>query len=223
MPQAKLVVDARGDACPVPVVKTLKALGELAGPGVVETMVDNKVAVENLTRMGEGKGCTVMVERLGERAWCVRVEAHGAVTVAAGEPEGAICEVPVEVGADDAALASGAVVAPRRVVVQVSSDKMGEGDAVLGAKLMKAFFFSLTQLAELPTTILLYNGGARLSCAASPVLEDLRGLADLGVEVLTCGTCLDHYGITDTLAVGEVTNMYVIAERLTGASLVVRP
>ena len=54
-------------------------------------------------------------------------------------------------------------------------------------------------------------------------LEDLRGLAASGVEVLTCGTCLDHYGIADTLAVGEVTNMYVIAQRLTGASLVVRP
>lgn len=88
---------------------------------------------------------------------------------------------------------------------------------------MVSFVYSLTQLDELPATIVLYNGGAHLSCEGSPALDDLRGLAESGVEVLTCGTCLDHYGIADTLAVGEVTNMYVIAQRLTGASLVVRP
>ena len=94
---------------------------------------------------------------------------------------------------------------------------------MLGKKLLGSFVYSLTQLVALPACVLLYTGGARLSCEGSAALEDLRGLAASGVEVLTCGTCLDHYGIADTLAVGEVTNMYVIAQRLTGASLVVRP
>ena len=70
-----LTVDARGDACPIPVVKTLKALGALAGPGSVETLVDNEIAVANLTRMGEGKGCSVATERLGEKEWRVTVTA----------------------------------------------------------------------------------------------------------------------------------------------------
>ncbi|OUO31797.1 sulfurtransferase-like selenium metabolism protein YedF [Olsenella sp. An293] len=212
-----LTIDARGDACPIPVVKTLKALGALAGPGSVETLVDNEIAVQNLTRMGEGKGCTVTSERLGEKEWRVTVAASAALAVSDVEAESATCEVPTP-GAPSAAAP-----AARKVVVAITSECMGTGDDVLGRKLMGSFVYSLTQLDELPATVLLYNGGAHLSCEGSAALEDLRGLAASGVEVLTCGTCLDHYGIADRLAVGEVTNMYVIAQRLTGASLVVRP
>lgn len=216
MAETMLTIDARGEACPIPVVRTLKALGALAGPGSVETIVDNEIAVQNLTRMGEGKGCVVSLERTGEKEWRVTVTASEAVAVASGEPEAVTCGVP---GAD----AAGAAPAPRNVVVAITAETMGTGDDVLGRKLMGSFVYSLTQLDELPATIVLYNGGAHLSCEGSPALDDLRGLAESGVEVLTCGTCLDHYGIADTLAVGEVTNMYVIAQRLTGASLVVRP
>lgn len=216
MAETMLTIDARGEACPIPVVRTLKALGALAGPGSVETIVDNEIAVQNLTRMGEGKGCAVISERTGEKEWRVTVTASEAVAVASGEPEAVTCGVP---GAD----AAGAAPAPRNVVVAITAETMGTGDDVLGRKLMVSFVYSLTQLDELPATIVLYNGGAHLSCEGSPALDDLRGLAESGVEVLTCGTCLDHYGIADTLAVGEVTNMYVIAQRLTGASLVVRP
>lgn len=211
MAETTLTIDARGEACPIPVVRTLKALGALAGPGSVETIVDNEIAVQNLTRMGEGKGCAVSSERTGEKEWHVTVTASEAVVVASGEPEAVTCDV------------SGAAPAPRNVVVAITAETMGTGDDVLGRKLMGSFIYSLTQLDELPATIVLYNGGAHLSCEGSPALDDLRGLAESGVEVLTCGTCLDHYGIADTLAVGEVTNMYVIAQRLTGASLVVRP
>ena len=211
---AVLTIDARGEACPIPVVRTLRALGALAGPGSVETLVDNEIAVANLTRMGEGKGCAVASERLGEKEWRVTVTTTVALGVSDAEAESATCEVPG---------ASSFSPTPRRVVVAITSECMGTGDDVLGRKLMGSFVYSLTQLDELPATVLLYNGGAHLSCEGSAALEDLRGLAASGVEVLTCGTCLDHYGIADTLAVGEVTNMYVIAQRLTGASLVVRP
>lgn len=214
MADTVLTIDARGEACPIPVVRTLKALGALAGPGSVETLVDNEIAVQNLTRMGEGKGCTVASERLGEKEWRVTVTTDVALGVSDAEAESATCEVP---GTPVAAPA------PKNVVVAITSECMGTGDDVLGRKLMGSFVYSLTQLDELPATVLLYNGGAHLSCEGSEALEDLRGLAASGVEVLTCGTCLDHYGIADTLAVGEVTNMYVIAQRLTGASLVVRP
>lgn len=205
MSENKIVVDARGDACPIPVVKTLKALGTLGGPGEVETIVDNKIAVENLTRMAGSKGCTSASEQTGEKEWHVVTTAT--VEVAAGEPEAAECYVP----------------AAKNVVIQVASDAMGTGDDELGHKLIKGFIFSLTQLDELPATMLFYNGGARLTCEGSASLEDLKNLADAGVEILTCGTCLDHYGLSEKLAVGEVTNMYVIAQKLTGASVVVRP
>ncbi len=207
MSQTKLVIDARGDACPLPVVKTLKALGTLGGPGEVETIVDNQVAVENLSRMAASKGCSFTSEQAGEKEWRCVTCATAAVEVAAGEPEAAECYVP----------------AKKNVVVQVSASVMGTGDDTLGKKLMKAFIFSLTQLEELPQTILFYNGGAHLTCEGSESLEDLKNLAEAGVEILTCGTCTDFYGITDKLAVGELTNMYVIAQKLSGASVVVRP
>ena len=206
MSENKLVIDARGDACPIPVVKTLKALGALGGAGVVETIVDNKIAVENLSRMATSKGCASSFEQTGDKEWHVVTAASGAVEVAAGEPEAVTCAAPAD-----------------NVVVQITSDAMGTGDDVLGKKLLKGFIFSLTQLPRLPKTILLYNGGAHLSCEGSDSLEDLENLADAGVEILTCGTCLDFYGITDKLAVGEVTNLYVITEKLAGASVVVRP
>ena len=100
---------------------------------------------------------------------------------------------------------------------------MGEGDEVLGTLLMKGFIFALTQQDELPATILFYNGGAKLTCENAPTLEDVKSLEAQGVEILTCGTCLNHYGLADKLQVGGVTNMYVIAEKMLQASLIVKP
>jgi hypothetical protein len=71
--------------------------------------------------------------------------------------------------------------------------------------------------------MLFYNSGAFMTCQDSPALADLKELETLGVEIMTCGTCLNHYGLTDQLQVGSVTNMYVIAEKMTGADLIVKP
>ena len=79
---------------------------------------------------------------------------------------------------------------------------------------MKGFVYALTQLEELPQTILLFNSGAYLSCEGSDSVEDLKSMEAQGVEVMTCGTCLNHYGLTEKLAVGSVTNMYVIAQTM---------
>ncbi len=108
-------------------------------------------------------------------------------------------------------------------VVVISSATMGEGDPELGRILMKGFLYALTQLDTLPKTLLFYNGGAFLTCEASASLEDLKSLEAQGVQILTCGTCLNHYGLTEKLKVGEVTNMYVIAETMAGASKLIKP
>ena len=100
---------------------------------------------------------------------------------------------------------------------------MGEGNDELGKILLKGYLFALTQQETLPSTILFYNGGASVTCEGSASLDDLRELAKLGVEILTCGTCLNYYGLTDKLRVGEITNMYVIAEKQLQADLVLRP
>ena len=189
-----------GDACPLPVVKTLKALKQLDGEGTVVTSVDNEAAVKNISKMAQEKGCTALVEKVSDAEWHVTVATSGAVAVADPEQDGAVfCDASAGKG---------------KLVISVYTDCMGRGDDELGHKLMKAFIFAVTQQEELPATMLFYNGGAKLTVEGSPVLDDLKGLAEQGVEILTCGTCLDHYGIKDQLAVGEVTNMYVIVEKM---------
>ena len=199
-------VNAMGDACPIPVVKTLQALKELHGAGTVQTLVDNKVAVENLTRLAESKGCTIETAQLGEKEY--------RVTITVGEG----AELPETVDTTCAVPA-----AADNTVVAVSADHMGEGDEVLGKILLKGFLFALTQQEKLPRTILFYNGGAHLTCEGSPMLEDLKVLEAEGVEILTCGTCLNFYGLTEKLRIGTVTNMYVIAEKMLNAGNVVKP
>ena len=111
----------------------------------------------------------------------------------------------------------------KNVVVAVSSAQMGEGSEELGKTLMKGFIYALSQQDELPSTILFYNGGANITCEGSVSLEDLKSMEAQGVEILTCGTCLNFYGLSEKLAVGEVTNMYDIVEHLVKADVVVKP
>ena len=200
-------VDARGDACPIPVVKTKAAIAKLNGEGTVETLVDNETAVQNLTKMAHQKGYGVISEKQNDS--CYRVS----MTIQEQEdndnaPEKALSQPMAQ---------------EQNTVVVISADHMGEGDDELGRTLLKGFIFALVTQEERPRTILFYNGGARLTCEGSDSLEDLRALAEQGVELLTCGTCLNFYGLTEKLAVGGVTNMYEIVEKQMKATLVVRP
>ena len=197
-------IDARGDACPLPVVKAKKAIAELQGAGQVEVLVDNEIAVQNLTKMAQQKGFGSAAEKRAEREYRV-VFTVGEAAPVPEEPETCTPDVRTD------------------TVVAIGSDKMGVGSDELGKTLMKAFVFALTQQDTLPRTILFYNGGASLTCAGSPMLEDLKALEAQGVEILTCGTCLNFYGLTEKLAVGGVTNMYEIVEKQMKATLVVRP
>lgn len=200
-------VNALGDACPIPVVKTKNAIKQMPGGGQVCILVDNEIAVQNLTKMANQKGYGVKSEKLEEHKYQVIMTVGNGISE---QEEAALPEVCIPDGR-------------KNKVVVIASDKMGNGDDVLGALLMKGFIFALTQQDELPKTILLYNGGARLTCEDSPALEDFKSLEAQGVEILTCGTCLNHYGLSEKLKVGSVTNMYVIAEKMLQAGLIVRP
>lgn len=202
----QIKVDAMGLACPQPVVKTIKALEALTGPATVETYVDNETAVQNLTRLAQGKGFPVRSEKLAEGRFVVAMEAD-------------------KTAAESTAEATAACVPDRRgnTVVAVTSDAMGHGSDELGKNLMKGFLYALSQLEELPKTILFYNGGARLTTEGSLSLEDLKSMEAQGVQVMTCGTCLNYYGLTEKLAVGSVTNMYSIVETLAKADKIIKP
>lgn len=201
-----ITVNALGDACPIPVVKTKNAIKELAGAGSVETFVDNEIAVQNLTKMANQKGYEVKSEKLEEQKY--------RVVMKVGEVE-ENSEEEREVCIPDGR--------KKKTVVVISSDKMGEGNDELGQVLIKGFIYALTQQEELPETMLFYNGGAKLTCEGSTALEDLKSLEAQGVEIMTCGTCLNFYGLEEKLQVGSVTNMYVIAETMMQADLIVKP
>ncbi len=204
-------LDERGKQCPLPVIEAKKAL-EASAPGEkVEVVVDNEIAVQNLSKMADHKGLAVCSEKTGDREFLV--------TITAGERNDQASEAPA--AAEEVACTPDG--RRKGMVVVLSSNQMGQGDEALGKLLMKGFVFALTQQDMLPETILLYNSGAFLSCEGSDNLEDLKTLEAQGVEILTCGTCLNHYGLAEKRQVGGVTNMYEIVEKMTKASVVVRP
>lgn len=205
-------VNALGDACPIPVVKTKNAIAELGGSGTVETLVDNEIAVQNLEKMAKQKDYGFFSKKLEEGKYRVLITVGEEDVAAEGqeEPEYENCAHPVQGR-------------KKRMVVAVNSDVMGHGDDVLGGLLIKSFIYALSQQDVLPDTILFYNGGAKLPCFNEDIIKDLKEMQEKGTEVMTCGTCLNHYGIADQLKVGTVTNMYDIVEKLTTADLVVKP
>lgn len=203
-------VNAIGDTCPIPVIKTKNAIKGMNGTGVVEVLVDNEIAVQNLTKMAKQKKYDCNSEKISEDEY--------KVTITVGEDLEAACDVE-----EEAAVACIPDSRKKKKIVVLRSGKMGEGNDELGTVLMKGFIYALTELDELPETILLYNGGATLSCEGSDSLEDLRTLEAQGVEIMTCGTCLNYYGLSEKLAVGTVTNMYVIAEKMSQADTIICP
>jgi selenium metabolism protein YedF len=197
-------VDARGLPCPQPVIQTRNAMRE-AGDEIV-TLVSGADQVDNVRRLAERGGWITTVEHRDD-AYAIRL-VRG---VAAGEPELTpdltACPMP----------SSGLT------VILVTSNRMGRGDDELGEILMRAFFHTLTELDARPDVIILYNAGVRLAVEGSPVMDDLTALADSGIELLVCGTCLGYYDLKERLAVGTVSNMYTIAETLLTAGRIVSP
>lgn len=199
-------VDARGEICPIPLIKAKEAIKNLNGAGDVEVLVDNEIAVQNLEKMAGQMGYGVESSKEEEKTWKVVLHVSGQEKNA-DEIDAEQCLVPGK----------------KKTVVAVTADHMGEGNEELGKVLIKGFLFAQTQLETLPDTILFYNGGAKLTCEGSDSLEDLKKLEAAGVQIMTCGTCLNYYGLTEKLQVGSVTNMYVIAQTMAEADLVVRP
>lgn len=201
-----ITVNAMGDNCPIPVIKTKKAMQALTGPETIEVLVDNEIAVQNVTKMASAQGGEVSSEKLGEKEYKVTIKMQGAPAAASEEAE--------ETCTPDKR---------SNTIVVVSSDRMGSGNDELGKVLIKGFIYAVTQLDTLPKKMLFYNGGATLTTEGSDSLEDLKSLEAQGVEILTCGTCLDYYQLKDKLAVGSVTNMYSIVEAMAEAGRIIKP
>ena len=192
-----------GDKCPVPVVKTIKAINAMTEPGLLEVHVDNEIAVQNVSKLAQSKSFPVTSEKISDEDFklLIQVEKIGEVI-----EEEACCTADKK----------------GNTVVAIAGRGLGHGSEELAATLMKGFIYALSQQEELPSSIIFYNGGACHTCEGSASLEDLKNMEAQGVEILTCGTCLDYYGLKDALAVGKVTNMYTIVEHLMKADKVIK-
>ena len=202
----KIVVNAVGDACPIPVVKTMKALNAVKESGEIDVHVDNETAVQNVMKFVSGKGLKPVSEKLEDKHFVIRFQTSDSSSAVTGAEE--ISCIPDARGS---------------MVVAVDSETMGSGDEELGKILMKGFIYALSQLEELPKALIFYNAGAKLTVDGSASLEDIKNLEAQGVEILTCGTCLNFFGLTEKLAVGSVSNMYTIVEALSKADKVIKP
>lgn len=196
-------IDARGLSCPQPVLLVKKEI-ETAHPSEIEVLVSGDTPRENITRFVETLGYTIESRPEGS-GFALSIKKGGRVMATAP----GVAEIPGPGGAHG-------------MVLAVMSDKYGLGDDELGSTLMTAFINVLDQIEPLPATIIFANSGVFLSTEGSPVIESLKSLQGLGVELLSCGTCLQFYGLKDKLVVGEVSNMYTITERMFRASRVVR-
>ena len=189
-------VDARGLNCPQPVIATKRALDSMAA-GIVTTIVDNDVAKENVAKFAAANHCAVSIAAEGQ---------FFTLTITKGNalPRKSEQQVFAEEGAPAG-----------KHVFLITRAIMGDGSDELGAVLMKSFFVTMVEKEPLPQAVLFINGGINLTVAGSPVLDHIKTLADQGVEILSCGTCLDYFQLKEQLAIGGITNMYTIMDLIT--------
>lgn len=201
-------IDARGLACPQPVILAKKAMK--AGERDIMIHVDNSTAAENLKRLADSQGYV----------WAVMEEERGYVLTLLAGAEKEEAEAPQQtektrktdvdtlLGNEDIGLTSSSW------AVFVGRDIIGAGDRELGGNLMRMYFYTLAQSETPPAAILFMNDGVKVPTLDGQIREHLRTLEERGVRILVCGTCLSFYGLMEKLKVGTVSNMYDIVEEM---------
>jgi selenium metabolism protein YedF len=206
----KKEIDSRGLPCPQPVLNTKKALEELAGQGdaafILTVLVDNEVAKENVTRFARTSGYRSAAEKKDDLFMIIIEPGEGQQNNFLSTAE-----------TDATSYCSNESPAVKTVYL-FKSKTFGEGSEELGSILMRGFIFTIKETNPLPSKMLFMNGAVYLTAEGSPVLEELQELEKLGVEIYSCGTCLDYFQLKDKLQVGNITNMYDTVENLAGAS-----
>ena len=190
-------VDARGMKCPAPVIETRKALGAIDS-GEIEVLVDSEASRDNVMKMAGSQGCDVRYEEL---------QGGYAVTITKQSMVSTECESIFASGEN------------KPLVFLIKSSYFGAGDDRLGKILMRSFLFSLTELDREIKAVIFMNSGIFLTTPGSEVLDILKKLQERGVEILSCGTCLDYYQKKEEIQVGQVTNMYSSVDYITMAGV----
>jgi selenium metabolism protein YedF len=202
------IVDTKGQLCPAPLIAAKKALKESAEGESFVVLTDNLTSFNNLSRFLKDNKTEFASE-----------EAEGAWTITVTKKQSEL----IRRDAEEYCTPSNSHFEKGNFVVAVSSDKMGEGDEKLGHLLILTFIRALKDLDKLPEKIMFYNSGVKLITNSSPVIEDLRDLEKMGVELLICGTCLNFYCLETVLGAGTVSNMYTIAEAMAESGKIIKP
>lgn len=192
-------IDCRGQACPAPVIATKKALED--SPSAVCVLLDDGAPRENVTRYAKTKGYNITEAPDGD-CWSL---------IISGNPS-----------TSTESMVASHTTTENKTVLLITSDKLGSGSDELGKLLMKNFIFTLLETERRPDRILMLNSGVLLAVKGAETLEALIRLSNDGVEIASCGVCLDYFNKKDELAVGIVTNMFSTAEQLLMASSVIR-
>jgi selenium metabolism protein YedF len=195
----RVEVNAIGLACPKPVILAKKELDKLEN-GIVRISVDNDISKQNVEKLAMSLGCEVEV--IKEESNLIVIDIKKGENIIIEEQSNNIEEL------EDACFLIG-------------SDTLGDGERELGEILMKGFIYTLTETKPYPKYILLINEGVKLTTENKATIDHLKVLEAAGVEVLSCGLCLDYYKVVDKLSVGSVTNMYVIVETMKKVSKVI--
>jgi len=202
------IVDTKGHLCPAPLIAAKKALKETAGGESFILLTDNQTSFDNLSRFLKDNKADFQVSE-SESIWTLTItKTTGEVALTNPEDYCAPSISHFEKG---------------NYVVVISSDKMGEGDEELGHLLMANFIKALKDLDELPSRMVFYNNGVKLATKSSPVIEHLRDLEKMGVELMLCATCISHYSLESVVGAGTVSNMYTITEVMASAGNIIKP
>lgn len=198
-------LDARGLACPAPVLMTKDAV-EKENLAEVVVLVDNEAARENVTRFLESRNFSVSAAREGDNLKVTAIrqgEGPAADSVEAPSPQSSRTE------------------GPQKIMVMMATDRMGAGDDDLGQKLAISFIKTLKEMGDELWRLVFVNNGVKLTIDGSPVLEDLQAYEKEGLTILVCGTCLTHFDLLNAKQVGETTNMLDIVTAMQLADKVV--
>lgn len=184
-------LDARGLACPAPVLMTKDAV-EKDSLDTVEVIVDNEAAKENVSRfLGSQQFSVSTAEEGNDYKICAQRRGYMVGTIS--KPE----DSPQHTASDQ----------KQKIMVLIATDRLGIGDDELGKKLIISFIKTIREMGDELWRLVLVNNGVKLTIDGSPVLEDLVAYENDGLYILVCGTCLTHFGLLEAKKIGETTNM----------------
>ncbi len=203
-------LDVRGLKCPDPVIQTKKVF-DMGTVDRLQVIVDNDVSKENVCRFARNHGAEVQTPRIEGEDWVIDILIKDRARSYKEEEE----LIPCPITFPEAMSVKN--------VVYIGSDKLGRGNDDLGLKLMRGFLRTLIDVNPYPWRIIFINSGVKLTTVDQEAVDALAILEERGVEILSCGTCLEAFGLNDQLNAGRVTNMYEVIESLNTATKVVSP